>query len=110
MIWGYLQFRLGGQYRTRHGGGGPGLDVPPERIVDTGVYAYIRNPMYLGHMIFMVGLAVTFYSWAAVVLLIFHLFWFDARAREDEAHLETLFGDSYRDYKARTKRWVPFVY
>lgn len=110
LIWGYLQFRLGGRYRTHHGGGGPGLDVPPERIVDTGIYAYIRNPMYLGHMIFMAGLAITFHSWAAVALLVFHLFWFDGRAREDEAHLETLFGDSYLAYKAHTKRWLPFIY
>ncbi len=110
LLWGYLQYRFGGNYRTRHGGGGPGLDVPPERIVDTGIYHYIRNPMYLGHMIFMAGLAITFQSWAAVALLLFHLYWFDARVREDEVHLEQLFGDAYRAYIAHTKRWIPFVY
>ena len=110
LLWGYLQYRLGGEYRTKHGGGGPGIEVPPERIVDTGIYRYIRNPMYLGHMIFMAGLAVTFESWAAVALLAFHLYWFNARAREDEAHLEHVFGDAYRAYVARTKRWIPFIY
>lgn len=110
LIWGYLQYRFGGEYRTKHGGGGPGIEVPPERIVDTGIYAYIRNPMYLGHLIFMAGLAVTFESWAAVALLAFHLYWFDTRVREDEAHLEALFGDAYRAYKARTKRWLPYIY
>jgi protein-S-isoprenylcysteine O-methyltransferase Ste14 len=110
LVWGYLQYRLGGNFRTRHGGGGPGIEVPPERIVDTGIYRYIRNPMYLGHMIFMAGLAMTFQSWAALALLAFHLYWFDARAREDEIHLERLFGDAYRAYVARTKRWIPFVY
>ncbi len=110
LAWGYLQYRLGGNYRTRHGGGGPGIEVPPERIVDTGIYHYIRNPMYLGHMIFMVGLAITFQSWTAVALLVFHLFWFNARAKEDEAHLEKLFADAYRAYVCRTKRWIPFIY
>ncbi|MGE3778518.1 MAG: isoprenylcysteine carboxylmethyltransferase family protein [Pirellulaceae bacterium] len=110
LLWGYLQYRLGGDYRTKHGGGGPGIDVPPERIVDTGIYRYIRNPMYLGHMIFMAGLTVTFESWAALALLVFHLYWFDARVREDEAHLEQLFGAAYRAYVTRTKRWIPFVY
>ncbi len=110
LLWGYLQYRLGGTYRTRHGGGGPGIEVPPERIVDTGIYSYIRNPMYLGHMIFMIGLAITFQSWFAVALLAFHLYWFNARAQEDEANLEQLFGDSYRAYVGRTKRWIPFVY
>lgn len=110
LVWGYLQYRLGGEYRTKHGGGGPGIEVPPQRIVDTGIYAWIRHPMYLGHMIFMVGLAVTFRSLPAVALLVFHIFWFNARAREDEWHLEKMFGNAYRDYKDRTSRWIPFIY
>ena len=109
LIWGYLQYRLGGQYRTKMGGGGPGLSNPPERIVDTGIYAYTRNPMYLGHLIFMVGLAITFWSLAALGLLAFHVVWFQHRVRGDEAHLKTLFGQDYVDYAARVKRWIPGV-
>ena len=33
LLWGYLQYRLVGNYRLRLGGGGPGLEVPPDRIV-----------------------------------------------------------------------------
>jgi len=105
--WGYLQYRLGGDYRTRHGGGGPGVDVPPERIVDTGIYGWLRNPMYLGHLIFMTGLAITFWSPVALALLIFHLFWFDKRVREDEQRLTLLFGQDYIAYMGRVKRWIP---
>ena len=110
LVWGYLQYRLCGNYRTRLGGGGPGLSNPPERIVDSGIYAYLRNPMYLGHMIFMLGLAITFWSWAALLLLVFHFFWFDRRVREDEARLEARFGAPYLDYKRRVKRWIPGIY
>jgi protein-S-isoprenylcysteine O-methyltransferase Ste14 len=110
LAWGYLQYRLCGTYRTRLGGGGPGLSVPPERIIDVGIYGYLRNPMYLGHMIFMLGLAITFWSWAALLLLAVHLVWFNNRAKEDEAHLEALFGAPYLAYKARVKRWIPGIY
>ena len=109
LAWGYAQYRLGGNFRERTGGGGPGLEVPPDRIVDYGVYAYTRNPMYLGHMIFMLGLAVTFWSWAALLLLAGHVFWFQARVKEDEARLTQMFGAQYTDYTHRVKRWIPYV-
>jgi len=107
--WGYLQYRLSGQYRTAHGGGGPGIDVPPDRVVDTGIYAYTRNPMYLGHLIFMVGLAITFWTLFAVALLVFHIFWFHRRVRDDEERLKSRLGPPYIDYLTRVKRWIPGV-
>jgi protein-S-isoprenylcysteine O-methyltransferase Ste14 len=110
LVWGIAQYHLCNTYRSRLGGGGPGLAVPPERIVDQGIYAYVRNPMYLGYLIFLLGLAITFQSWAALGLLAFHLVWFNNRAKSDEAHLETLFGAPYLAYKARVKRWIPGVY
>ena len=110
LLWGYLQYRLVGTYRTKRGGGGPGLEVPPDRIVDIGPYRYTRNPMYLGHLIFMLGLAITFRSWLALAILVFHVFWFDKRVREDEVHLEARFGDAYRAYSRRVKRWLPGIY
>lgn len=109
LLWGYLQFRWSGAYRTRHGGGGPGFAVPPERIVDTGIYAYTRNPMYIGILIFMAGLAITFWSLPATLLLCYHMYWFQARVMEDETNLRHLFGEAYADYLMRVKRWIPGV-
>ena len=109
LAWGYLQYKWVGTYRTRRGGGGPGLSVPPERIVDYGPYRWVRNPMYLGHLIFFAGLALTLGSWVAAAVLAFHVSWFDRRVREDEAYLAQLFGDPYREYCRRVKRWIPGV-
>lgn len=109
LAWGYAQYRLSGLYRIRHGGGGPGIEVPPTEIVSGGPYRYLRNPMYLGHLIFMAGLAITFSSWLALALLVFHIVWFQKRVLEDEMRLEKRFGAPYFDYKARVKRWIPGV-
>ncbi len=109
LLWGYLQYKLVGFYRVRLGGGGPGIEVPPERLVAEGPYRYTRNPMYLGHLIFLLGLVITFRSWLAAGLLIVHVGWFHRRVLKDEARLETRFGAPYLTYKARVKRWLPGV-
>lgn len=109
LAWGYAQYRWVGTLRTAQGGGGPGLSNPPLRLVSTGAYAWTRNPMYLGHLIFFAGLALMF-SGVAWVVLVAHALWFDGRVRHDEAGLLALFGAPYRDYMHRVKRWVPGVY
>jgi protein-S-isoprenylcysteine O-methyltransferase Ste14 len=109
LAWGYLQYRWVGAYRTRLGGGGPGVSVPPERMVAEGSYRWVRNPMYLGHLVFLAGLALTLSSWIAAAVFAFHVAWFHRRVREDEARLEALFGEPYRAYCRRVKRWVPGI-
>ena len=109
VILGYAQYRLVGNFRTQHGGGGPGIDNPPTRIVTEGPYRLTRNPMYLGHLIFTLGLAVTFRSWVALAVLVLRAIWFHRRVVADEARLAERFGAEYTDYKARVKRWVPGV-
>ncbi|MBI3715764.1 MAG: isoprenylcysteine carboxylmethyltransferase family protein [Betaproteobacteria bacterium] len=110
LAWGYLQYRLVGAYRTHLGGGGPGLSNPPQRLVTVGPYRYIRNPMYLGHLIFLLGLALTFHSWPGAALCVAHIFWFDQRARRDEASLQRQFGESYLQYLRSSRRWLPGLY
>src|SRR5690348_730789 len=107
---GYAQYRLVGNFRTAHGGGGPGIHNPPTRLVTEGPYGLTRNPMYLGHLIFMLGLAVTLRSWLAFVILVARAVWFHRRVVADEARLAARFGAAYTDYMGRVKRWVPGVF
>lgn len=109
LAWGYVQYRLVGWFRTAHGGGGPGIDVPPTRVVTEGPYRFTRNPMYLAHLIFMLGLAVTLHSFVAWALLVLRAVWFHQRVVADEARLVERFGADYVDYMRRVKRWVPGV-
>jgi len=110
LAWGYLQYLLVGRYRHPRAGGSAGMDVPPQRIIASGPYRYTRNPMYLGHLIFLAGLAITFWSWFALIMLAGRALWFHRRVLHDEARLEKIFGTDYVAYRARVKRWIPGVW
>ena len=110
MLWGYLQYRLCGRYRSRHGGGGPGLEIPPRRLVATGPYAYTRNPMYLGHIIFLIGLTLTLKSWLAAMITAGVAIWFHRRVVDDEQKLRESLGQPFIDYMNSVKRWVPGLF
>ena len=110
MIWGYLQYRLCGRYRVSRGGGGPGLETPPDRLVATGFYAYTRNPMYLGHIIFLIGLTLTLKSWLALLIAIGTAIWFHLRVVGDEKKLVQRLGQPYVNYLASVKRWIPGLF
>jgi protein-S-isoprenylcysteine O-methyltransferase Ste14 len=108
--WGYLQYHLAGRYRLRLGGGGPGMDTPPERLVMSGPFALCRNPMYLGHLIFLAGLALSLRSWVGAALALGTATWLQFRVRRDERRLAERFGEPYMQYCSRVKRWIPAVF
>jgi len=110
LAWGYLQYLFVGRYRLPRAGGGWGIEVPPDQIVATGPYRYTRNPMYLGHLIFMLGVAITFWSWFALVLLGARAVWFHGRVLRDERRLEAPFGGDFAIYRQRVKRWIPGIF
>jgi protein-S-isoprenylcysteine O-methyltransferase Ste14 len=109
LVWGYLQYKLVGGYRLPRAGGTPGMDVPPERIISHGVYGFTRNPMYLGHLIFLLGVTLTFWSWFGLIVLVGRAYWFHRRSLGDEERLEQIFGTEYTAYRARVKRWIPGI-
>lgn len=110
LLWGYLQYRLCGKYRIRWGGGGPGMDTPPERLVTTGPFAWSRNPMYIGHIIFLLGMALVFRSWLAVLLAAGTAVFFHRRVMRDERRLSEQFGAGYASYAGKVKRWIPGLF
>jgi protein-S-isoprenylcysteine O-methyltransferase Ste14 len=88
-----------------------GTDVKPWKttsaIVATGVYRFTRNPMYLGMAMLYTGLGLAFSSLGAFLLLpvLILIIRTQVIARE-ERYLEGKFGDDYRAYKARVRRWL----
>jgi len=110
MIWGFLQYRLCGKYRRKRGGGGPGPQIPADQLVSSGLYAYTRNPMYLGHIIFLSGLTLTLRSWLAAVITLGVAVWFHFRVLADERQLAVKLGAPYVAYTKSVKRWVPGLF
>ena len=110
MLWGYTQYRWCGKYRIKRGGGGPGLETPPERMVVSGPYYYTRNPMYLGHLIYLTGLSLTLHSWFAAAITLAIAIWFHLRVLGDEKRLLERWGEPYRRYMAVVKRWIPGLF
>lgn len=108
LVWGYLQYRLVGDRRVKQAGGPPGMSQGfPERLVTDGIYAHTRNPMYLGHMIYLTGLALVTRSPVAIGYLAHAVPWFNARAQADEARLAARFGADYVAYRDDVPRWIP---
>lgn len=87
-----------------------GTNIPPTlpttALVVDGIYRRTRNPFYLGAVLVYLGLGVAAGSFWAIVLVI-PLVWVintGVIARE-ERYLERKFGDAYRAYKVRVRRW-----
>jgi protein-S-isoprenylcysteine O-methyltransferase Ste14 len=90
------------------GRGTPAPFDPPRRFVAVGPYRVVRNPMYIGGALLLLGFGLIERSPAIVLLvpawwLLFHLF----VLFYEEPVLRAKFGREYEDYCRRTSRWIP---
>ncbi|HEX2092519.1 MAG TPA: isoprenylcysteine carboxylmethyltransferase family protein [Longimicrobiaceae bacterium] len=91
-----------------HGRGTPAPVDAPRHLVVRGLYRYVRNPMYIGVLLVIVGWAVWFRSWSVFVYAVaagsfFHLF----VVLVEEPLLRHRFGEAYESYCGQVGRWVP---
>jgi protein-S-isoprenylcysteine O-methyltransferase Ste14 len=80
---------------------------PTMSIVTAGPFRFTRNPLYLGVTLLYCGLTLVSNTWWGFVLLVpvLLLIHFGVVARE-ERYLERKFGDGYREYRARVRRYL----
>jgi protein-S-isoprenylcysteine O-methyltransferase Ste14 len=88
-----------------------GTNVPPNlpttALVVDGIYRLTRNPLYLGLTLIYLGLGVAAGSFWAIGLVVPLLLVINTGVIvREERYLERKFGDAYRAYKARVRRWV----
>lgn len=78
-----------------------------QTLVTTGTYSFTRNPMYLGMVIILTGWGIYLGSIAPFLLIpIFIWVLTVMQIIPEEEILEEKFGQEYKDYKARVRRWI----
>ena len=93
-------------YLGRNWGMPLAIKESPE-LVTTGPYAYIRNPIYTGVLMALLGSSFIIWWWA--VIFVWSALYFIYAARGEEKIMLREFPDTYPAYKARTKMLVPFI-
>ncbi len=102
-----IYLRCAWEFAVR-GLGTPAPIAPTQYLVTTALHRYIRNPMYVGVLLTILGEAAIYRSlslvaYAAAVLAIVHVF----VVTYEEPTLQRLFGESYEEYRQSVPRWFP---
>jgi len=88
-----------------------GTEIKPFRessaVVTEGPYRFSRNPMYLGFLLLLIGVALLAGTLVPMLVVVVMAWLFSAHfVVPEERHMEEQFGDSYRRYKTRVRRWL----
>ena len=88
--------------------GTPAPIAPTQNLVVTGLYRYVRNPMYVSVVAVILGQAILFGDWRLMIYgglmwLAFHAF---VLAYEEPVLAQT-FGAQYEEFRANVPRWIP---
>jgi protein-S-isoprenylcysteine O-methyltransferase Ste14 len=93
---------------VRKGRGTPAHADPPRELVITGLYRYVRNPIYVGALLVQSGYILWFGSQIlAIYLLFFFLAYHILVVWIEEPVLRNTFGTVYEEYCQRVPRWLP---
>jgi protein-S-isoprenylcysteine O-methyltransferase Ste14 len=80
---------------------------PVRALVTTGIHGWSRNPIYLGMFLVYGGIGLAARSpWTLLLTLPLAITVRYGVVAREEAYLERRFGDAYRDYKGRVRRWL----
>lgn len=76
-------------------------------LVDSGIYKHTRNPMYLGLLLILFSLFLYLKNFLSfLVLPLFVIYITKNQILPEEKVLENLFGDQYKKYKNKVRRWI----
>jgi protein-S-isoprenylcysteine O-methyltransferase Ste14 len=79
----------------------------PQRLVVSGPYRYVRNPLYLTDMTLIGSAALLVQSWFLVVVLVVYIAQLGMQVRLEERELKQRFGEQYERYLKAVPRFIP---
>lgn len=81
-----------------------------QRLVTYGIFAWARNPLYVGNLLIWVGFViVSGIYWFLPIAVALFVVEYTLIVRYEEGVLESIFGGEYLAYKSSTPRWMPKV-
>lgn len=99
------RFQLGKQ------GTGILVIIEQHELINTGVYKYVRHPIYGGGIIGVLGFILVSQSiMVSIITFVLYFSILQKRAEYEEQLLIEQFGQNYLDYIDKTKRFIPFIY
>ena len=81
----------------------------PPQLVDSGVYAWVRHPMFLGILLFCLACLFISVSLISIVIWIAFFIFYDRMATYEEKSLIAILGEPYIAYQKRVAKWLPGV-
>lgn len=107
---GFYLLRRKGDYKSRDRDSANYEFEDTMNLVDTGIYKYIRHPMYSSLILLAVGALFKNVSFIGVVMTILIITFVIVTAKIEERENIIFFGRVYKDYMKKTKMFLPYIY
>jgi protein-S-isoprenylcysteine O-methyltransferase Ste14 len=85
--------------------------VENHKIIETGLYKFIRHPGYLGQFVIFIGISISISNWLSILLMLIPVtLGYLHRIKVEERFMLEQLGADYLKYQERTKRLIPMIY
>jgi protein-S-isoprenylcysteine O-methyltransferase Ste14 len=85
--------------------------VANHKIIETGLYKFIRHPGYLGQLIIFIGISTSISNWLSILVMMIPItLGYLYRIKVEEIFMIEQLGEDYLNYQERTKRIIPMLY
>jgi protein-S-isoprenylcysteine O-methyltransferase Ste14 len=81
--------------------------TPTKELVVTGLYKFVRNPLYIAGTLVLAGETLLFQSIGIFIYTLIMFGVFNVHVLIEETHLENTFGKKYEQYRRSVPRWIP---